>query len=164
MRKWSNQSADVLESPISPSDLADFMGLDYEASLDSLLNSFLLSSCEMVIKYTNHDLLSRDYVYKLKNVNEYKLSVTPSRIDCDVELPIKPISSIASVTADGETVTPDIAEGIYPICFTQCGEVIEVSYTAGYATDDLIPDTLKTAIKMMASYLYEHRGECSYLM
>lgn len=37
---------------------------------------------------------------------------------------------------------------------------VSVSYTAGYATADLVPEQIKTGILMAAAAMYAHRGDC----
>jgi uncharacterized phiE125 gp8 family phage protein len=100
----------------------------------------------------------------------------PDRASIRVARP--PLVSVSSITyIDGfgnlQTVDPSIynvdtttprgriapAYGqIWPIVRQQLASV-QVTYTAGYADASSVPETLKTAVKMMVLWMYEHRGD-----
>lgn len=79
--------------------------------------------------------------------------------------------------ADGETVAaattyyvstsarpPTVAlrsGQVWPTPQYRIRDTVEISFTAGYADTAAVPQTIKDGIKALASYLFEHRGECT---
>lgn len=101
--------------------------------------------------------------------------------DVLVELPRYPLSSVTSVTVydtDGTSTAITVNDifdvdiesfrGRLVLKYGQTWPValrptnaIEIVYAAGYGAAADVPAPLKRAIKSMASYMYEHRGDCS---
>ena len=166
--KQSNTTADALVSPITPAEFSDYLGLDYNAADDVLLNSFLLSACEYYISHASNELLQRTWVLKLdrypsKGASFTGLSPVAANLADWIEIPLYPVTAIDSVTVDGEaeTVTSDFDSKPPRVFFESYGENIVITYTAGYALATDIPASVLLGINMMAGYLYEHRGACN---
>lgn len=166
--QWSNQAQSALVNPIGPSDFADYLAIDYDATLDAELSTYILTACEMAISYTNHELLSRvnllsihtDDRVKLQVVNDYFVSNT-------IKLARYPVLSVDEVTINGD-VTTEYTENLNMrpafIKLTATGLIdtdYTVTYTAGYTTASDIPQTYIMAIKQLAAFLYDNRGDCT---
>lgn len=164
----SNRTIDLLLSPVTAAELADWLSLDYDPADDALLDSMLLSACDAYIKLTNREILQRSYTLKLSRTPERQsgyggLSAMPAASVWWVELPLWPVSSVSSVTIGGDAVTDytadtDAQPAIVELPWTM--EEIVIQYKAGYADSDSVPENVKTGIKMFAAYMYEHRGAC----
>ena len=165
--KQSNTTADPLVSPITPAEFSDYLGLDYNASDDALLNAHLLAACGWYIAHMNNELLQRSWVLKFDRYPAQGESFTglgaiAANLSPWVNIPLYPVTVIGSVTVDtiAETVTSDLDSKPPRVFFTNYGENIEITYTAGYPTFSDIPANIILGINMMAGYLYEHRGSC----
>jgi hypothetical protein len=163
----SNTTGGALISPVSPAEFSDFLGLDYNAGDDVLLNSFLLAVCEWYIAQSSSELLSREWVLKFDRYPSISarftgLSPVSSNFDAWIDIPLYPVTLVSSITVDAvaETFTSDLDSKPPRVFFESYGENIEVTYTAGYALAADIPANVILGINMMAGYLYEHRGAC----
>ena len=165
--KQSNTTDSPLVSPITAQQFSDFLGLDYDASQDAILNSHLLAACDWYITHTNNELLQRPWLLELdrypsEGESFAGLSPIAANLSPWVNIPLYPVSSIDSVEVDGEaeTITYDLKSKPPRVFFTEYGEDIKINYTAGYATAADIPQSTILGLNMMAAYLYEHRGSC----
>ena len=163
----SNTTADKLVSPVEPWEFAEYLGLDYDAPMDALLNAHLLTACSWYIAHMNNELLQRTWSLKLDSYPSLGesfggLSHINSRLAPWVNIPIYPVTSIDAVTIDGEveTVESDLDSKPPRVMFNTYGNNIVIDYTAGYETTADIPQNTLLGINMMAAYLYEHRGAC----
>lgn len=163
----SNTANSALVCPITPSEFSNFMGLDYDASDDALLNAHLLAACTHYISLTSNELLTRSWTFKLDSYPATMdsfggLSRISASLDPWIEIPLRPVSSITGITIDGSTVTFDAdLDSKPPRVFTDdVGDNISINYIAGYATAEEIPATAILGINLLASYLFEHRGAC----
>lgn len=89
--------------------------------------------------------------------------------------PLQSVSSIVYLAMDGTQKTLDTTiynvdtrtdPGRIQLAFGQTWPVtkpkpgsVEITFVAGYGASADVPDDLKTAIKMTAAWMYEHRGE-----
>ena len=166
----SNRTADPLISPVTPAELANYLGLAYDSSDDSFLESFILSACVWYVAYSNNELLERDYTLKFDRYPQSSegysgLGIEPGILQGWIQIPVNPATDVTEILADGEDITADATIDYdskpqrikLPNRFLKA---IEISYTAGYPTSDDIPANILHGIKMLAAYLYEHRGEC----
>lgn len=162
----SNRTSDPLVSPVTAQELADFIYADVDPVMDGLL----LAACQEYINLTHNELLQRNYVMKFARPQEYSRSVggiSPvyAHVKDFLSLGVWPVDSITSMTADSDDVLADVdfdgAMKPARIYIEKFYRDIEVGYLAGYATSDEIPANALLGIKMMAAYLYEHRGSCS---
>ena len=163
----SNTTRDPLISPVTLSEFSDFLGLDYDSSQQSLLESHLLAACGWYIAHSNNELLSRSYNLKFDRYPSGEsfggLGPAYARYDAWIDFPLAPVESIVDVTSGGDTVsfTSDLDSKPARLFTDACSQEISIDYIAGYETASDIPASVLLGIKMMAAYLYEHRGSCS---
>ena len=164
--RQSNTTADPLVLPITPAELAEFMALDYSASDDAMLNSFIAAACESFIAYASHELLERQWVlnwssHPQKQIGIGGLSPTKGIYTWRIDLPLTPVASVDTVTVEGDPAeyTARISDKPASIELNETGE-IEITYTAGYATAADIPQGILQGIMLLASAMYSSRGTC----
>ena len=165
--KSSNRTTDSLVSPITPQQLADFLSIDYNAADANLYNGFLLAACDACIKYTNVELLQRTYTFKSDRYPERQegyggVGIMYAYRSWWINLPVYPVISVTSVEVDGTAADdPSIDLDSIPARVEpkEMG-AIEIVYEAGHATAAEINSQLLLGVKMLAAYLYEHRGMC----
>lgn len=162
----SNKPQDVLLSPVSPNELADFLSLEF-CSDTELLTGYLLAATQACLDYTNIEMLERQWVLKMDRNPERQagylgVGLMHAYAAWWVQLPVYPVQSIDSVKVAGESVTArsiDIDSRPARVEVDESG-AIEITYTAGHASIQDINPQLLLGIKMLAGYLYEHRGAC----
>jgi hypothetical protein len=159
----SNRTAEPLASPVDVSDFAEFIGVE---PTDPMLSGFLLAATQACIDHTNYELLERTYTYKLDRAPQRQAGYTGVGIMASlsawsIELPLWPVKSIESVTFNGEAATPDFDLDSKPARVEIAGRgAVVIEYTAGHAEPEEIDARLLLGIKLLAAYLYEHRGAC----
>lgn len=95
----------------------------------------------------------------------------------DITLPRYPLVSVDTMTVDGQAITvsdyfnvdTDRKRGrlsvkfgeTLPVVTQKEANTIQITYTAGYSSKDDVPASLRMGLILIASYLYENRGECS---
>ena len=145
-------------SPVAVADLQQFLDVDSTDQLEDVLSV----ATDVVIRYLNRELLPRQWQLVINRKQE-PLKVAyerfPDRRFADVELPYSHLISVDKVEVDGEEADFDVDLLSTPgrIHVETIGEQLEVVYTAGSV---VIPATIKTGIKMLAAFLYEHAGAC----
>jgi hypothetical protein len=162
----SNKPQDVLLSPVSPSELADFLSLEF-CSDTELLTGYLLAATQACLDYTNIEMLERQWVLKMDRNPERQagylgVGLMHAYAAWWVQLPVYPVQSIDSVKVAGESVTArsiDLDSRPARVEVDESG-AIEITYTAGHASIQDINPQLLLGIKMLAGYLYDHRGAC----
>lgn len=144
---WSNTPATDLASPVTSAELADFLGLDYAASLDAELQRHIMTAARVALAYTNHELATRQYTFLARLQQPHD----------SIRLPVTPVREIISVECEGDAVEFEPWITMRPAEITVQGYYREFSvvYTAGYAA---IPEHYKMAITQMAAHSYETRG------
>jgi len=165
--KYSNKTSDALVSPVTAQELADFLSIEYASADAGLYNAFLLAATAACIDYTNIELLERDYTFK----SDYY----PQRQDAYagvgmmyayrawwINLPLYPVSAVTSVEVNGVAADEPMIDLVSRPARVEPQEMgaIEIAYTAGHTTAAAIDPRLTLGIKMLAAYLYEHRGAC----
>lgn len=154
IQSWTN---DPIVSPVTNQELADFIAVD---DTDPLLEGLLIAATDAVIKYTNVELVRRNWHWQADRFPERQaaylgLGSTPAVSQWWITLPAWPLVSVESVTADDfgyETHSSRlfVDKPEYPLT---------VEYKAGYETAD-VPGVFKHAIMQIAAFMYEHRGDC----
>ena len=163
----------ALQSPVTAQELADWLALD---SADPLLNPMLLTATDAVIRRLGYDLLARDWIYTLWDWPVVGTPTSPSltrqasELDRVIDLPYAKVISLDSVTSYGAAVTGAVARqddvalprGIERYAYQINDDpALVFEYRAGFGeTADDVPESIKTAIKQLAGFLYEHRGAC----
>lgn len=163
----SNRTSDPLVSPVSAEQLADFLSIDFVEADRDLYNGFLLAATDACIKHTNIELLEREYTLKYDRFPERQSGLAGVGLMYAyrawwMNLPVYPVSSVTSVIVNDEPADDpliDLDSRPARVEPRELGETIIV-YTAGHATAAEINPQLLLGIKMLAGYLYEHRGMC----
>jgi hypothetical protein len=145
-------------SPVSTIDLAQWLDIDDDPNLEDWLSV----ATDEVIRFTNRDLLPRQWrlvINRKLDPLQVAYNRYPDRSFGKVELPYTALISVQSVKVDGEDAEHEVDALSEPakIDVQTFGEQLEVIYTAGA---NVIPASIKTAIKLSAQYLYEHAGAC----
>ena len=163
------KTSDPLASPVTAQELADYIGV---ASTDPLLSGLLLAATDAVIRLLQYDLETRNWTLTLWDWptqgarTSPNLSPSPHNLKREIDLPYAAVQSVTSVTSYGEAVTGFVARensvmlpaGVPAEGYGDNTEpALVIEYSAGL---DPIPDSIKDSIKMLAAFLYEHRGEC----
>ena len=161
---------DELISPVSTQELADWLKMDDNS--DPLLAGLLLSATQCVIDWMQRDLLPRDWSVTYNDWPKPRQGVQlkygwPGYQD-SVDLPYTQLVSVDSVTVYGQAfATEDYlilagnpAQVRFKNFFSQPitdSPAIVITYRAGF---DVIPQSIKTAITMIAAYMHQHAGAC----
>lgn len=163
----SNTTLDPLVSPVTPEELAYYLGVEYSVNDESILSMHLLAACGWYIEMSSNELLSRQWVMKLDNyptdgASFSGLSPIYADLKAWIDIPLTPVTSIESITGNGESegYVSDLSNKPPRVFLNNFSSNIVINYTAGYATPDDIPKSVMLGITMMAAYLYEHRGAC----
>lgn len=145
-------------SPVSVSDLEAWLGVDN----DGTFADWLSVATDQAIGFMNRDLLPRQWRLVInRRLHDIQVAYNryPERSFGYVELPFTQLVSVDSVEVDNEESQHEVDSlsqpaRVYGMSF---GEQLEIIYTAG---SNEVPASVKTAIKLLAQYLYEHAGEC----
>jgi hypothetical protein len=147
-------------SPVTVADFAAFIGA---SAADPLLPGLLQAATDAAIRYINQDLLSRDWVGIVPALTPTRLQLSPY-IDpsSTFELPYTALICVQGVsTNNGEfleyTVETDRRPAKVRVVGWDYMSEIRIEYTAGMP---FVPGAIKTAIMMIASFIYDHRGGC----
>lgn len=148
------------ESPVTAAELAQIIGVSAD---DVLLDGMLIAATDATIRYINQDLIQRDWVGIVPVPDPVRLQLSPVFEQASTfELPYTALIEATNVTGNGgNALDYTIQDQRRPARITVYGwdylSEIRIEYTAGMVT---IPDAIKTAIMMLAAYLYDHRGDC----
>ena len=105
-------------------------------------------------------------LYKFTSVDGVE---TDSSSDPYVCLPYARLISVDEVLLSGEVSTDYLEVDTLPAqlyfdtatySHTNGIPVLVATYTAGYGAIADVPQAIKSAVSMMAAYMYEHRGSC----
>ena len=145
-------------SPVAVAELQHFLDVDSTDTLDDMLSI----ATDAVIRYLNRELLPRQWQLVINRRMEpvtVRYNRFPDRQFGWVELPYSHLLSVDSVEVDGDAVDHDVDILSTPgrVYVDQIGEQLEVVYTAGSV---VIPASIKTGIKMLAAFYFEHAGAC----
>jgi hypothetical protein len=140
------QRAAVVTEPVTLADIKEWAKVDVTGE-DGILTALITAAREMCEKYTNVNFVQRQVTALVHNGNG------------GIYLPYGPIGSITSVTnEDGDTVDYDVT-GIEFKCLLSPKMRLKLIYQGGYVT---LPESLKTALKAQALFLFENRGESDF--
>lgn len=166
------RTSDPIVSPVTAQELADWLGAD---ASDPLLTPLLSSATDAAIQFLNYDLEPRTWTLTLWDWPVYGAKAWPnvgdpvSRLKREIELPYAAIQAVSSVEVYGNVITDYVtrensivfAQGVpYDRYKENEDSAIVIEYTAGL---DPVSDSIKDGIKMLAAFMYEHRGECDVM-
>lgn len=158
-----NPQSDTV-SPATPSELADFLGVD---PTDTLLPSILVAATDGAEVWLNRAIVEREYVAYWPEwpntgaINFRDLSRDNDGAACYVELPYTGPATVTAVELSGEAFTAYTTKPTNPVrlyAAAPCGD-LTVTYTAGWPEEN-VPGAIKQGIIEAAAFMYEHRGEC----
>ncbi len=146
-------------SPVSNAALAEYLRVE---STDPLLPTLLVSATDAVIRYINHDLLQRTWRGVIPVQDYLPTQISPYYpLNTRFELPYTGLVSITSVLSDGDALQYEVEANRRPARITLLdwdrSEEVIITYVARM---NPIPTAISEAIKMMAAFAYEHRGQC----
>lgn len=153
------------EEPVSLAEQKLHSRIDHTAD-DTLIPSLITSAR----KYCE-SLLRRSFVSTTWEVSLDRFPRCPARIDLPRQSVIE-VVSVKYIEPDGDEITLDPSD--YTVVTGTPGYVVpaygvswpssrchpdsvKVRFTAGYGDASDVPASLKTAVKMVAAHLYEHR-------
>ena len=140
------QRAAVVSEPVTLSDLKEWAKVDTSGE-DGILTALIGAAREMCEKYTNVNFVQRQVIAVVDNFNG------------GIYLPYGPIGTITSVlNEDGDSVDYEIS-GIEFKAVISPRMRLKVTYQGGYST---LPESLKTALKAQALFLFENRGDSDF--
>jgi hypothetical protein len=148
------------ESPVTAAELAQFIGA---SSDDPLLDGILTAATDAAIRYINQDLSPRDWVGIVPVPDPVRLQLSPyTEPKTTFELPYTGLVEVSSVTGNGgDDLAYTLQDQRRPARITVHDwdflSEIRIEYMAGMSS---IPVAVKSAIMMLAAYLYDHRGDC----
>ena len=153
-----------ITSPVTAAELQDWLELP---TLESKLSGMLVTATDIAMTYIRQAILPTDVQATITSALDFAHKTQFDGYPY-VKLPWSALRSVASVTLDGVALANDeyaINTNTVPgrIHFYGAGFVtsIVVVYEAGLAADtSACPEAIKTAIKQIAAYIYEHRGAC----
>jgi hypothetical protein len=147
-------------SPVTVNEFAAFIGA---SAADPLLPGILQAATDATIRSINQDLLSREWVGIVPALTPTRLQLSPY-IDpsSTFELPYTALISVQEVTGnDAQVLEYEVEANRRPAKVKVLGwdymSEIRIEYTAGMP---FVPGAIKTAIMMIASFIYDHRGGC----
>lgn len=149
-----------LVSPVTVAEFAEFIGSD---AGDPILPGLLDAATDAVIHYLNLDLLQRDWVGIVPAPTSARLQLSPY-LDppSTFELPYTGLMSVNGVIGnEDKPLEFSVQAQRRPAKVTVNGwdylSEIRIEYTAGMES---VPAAIKSAIMMLGSFLFDHRGTC----
>jgi uncharacterized phiE125 gp8 family phage protein len=101
------------------------------------------------------------WLWRALVTRQYRLTLLQAPSSPQVYLPMAPVQSVQTVTADGVAVTGFTLLGSTGILTLPTGTVITkqlvVEYTAGYGLAAAVPEDFKAAMLLMIGHWYENR-------
>ena len=175
--------------PVTVTDLKNQLELDVaDTTKDTQIELYITAAREMVEQYTGLALITQ--VWKLtldhwpNDRQEWWSGTRQGSIDelmqsgraSQIMLPRYPLQSVDTINSDDVAVTianvfiVDTQQkpgrlivkrgATWPVALDNANG-IDIQYTAGYGADSSdVPAAIRLAIIQMASYMFEHRGDC----
>jgi len=146
-------------SPVTAAELAAFIGVD---ATDPLLDGMLVSATDSAIYWINQDLIRRKWVLKIGDNIGAEAQLSPMRYESNIfELPFTALVNVLSVSSACASLCWELVSTGRPAKIRIDGwdgiSEVTITYNAGMAS---VPTSIKTAIMMIAAFMYEHRGQC----
>jgi len=168
--RWSLSSSAPALEPVTLLEMKAHARIDTEDD-DTVISGLIVAARRWVEKFTHRALITQTFTYKIDRF--------PGPITTVIELPggnVQSVTSIAYIDTDGNSQTwasteydadltsePALIGLAYDKSWAsirEWGLPITITYVAGYGlTPSTVPDELRTAVKMIASELYENRED-----
>lgn len=161
-----------VEPVITNAELAGWLGVD---ATDTLLPVFTVAATSAAIEFLQSELISRQRNVIYQDWPTVGTNTAPSisrnnaQLVQYITLPYARLISLEEAKLDGVVTTDfkvvdNLPSQLYfnSVAVSQeNGEpVLTVLYTAGYGAIGDVPQAIKSAVSMLAAYMYEHRGSC----
>ena len=172
--KHTSKPLEPVDPPVNSIELAEWLRLDDNS--DPVLDRVLIMATASVIEYLQRELITRSRLLTFKEWPECGtktsgLSRETATLAQTVELPYSYSAEILGVTVYGQVFTDyklhnELAPCVLEFCdipyqFENCDDdAIQIQYDAGYGDYNLVPEQIKSAILMLAGYIYDKRGSC----
>jgi len=171
----TSASTDV-EAVITNAELAENTGADVS---DPLLPGLAIAATAAAIEFLQFELITRERVTTYETWPTAGTNTAPDLSGNNlylkhlVEVPYAKLTDPVMLTVEvvGEVTTDyriidRLWASVYFNAPTVSGDLntapaIKMTYNAGYGTIDDVPQVIKTAVTMIATYLFDHRGGCS---
>lgn len=161
-------SVEPTAEPVTLAEAKIHLRVDH-GELDDLITGLIKSARQAAEVFTRRAFVDTTFVYKID-------TFPPSAyIDSRILLPRSPLDSVSSVTyldtnGDSQTLATSVYEvdtsslpGRIRLKFDQSWpntrlhpEVVTITFIAGYGAASVVPESAKTAVKMLVNDLYEH--------
>jgi uncharacterized phiE125 gp8 family phage protein len=174
--------------PITVDDLISHLRLD--ADTDELeMQAYIVMAREWCENYTGRAFINRTLKLSLDGLSDvddalwegWKIGPDMTLKKRDIKLPKPPLVSVTSVTTyDDADVSTVFSSGSYYVdnaaepgrvvlrtgstwpTALRVGNAVEIVYVAGYGAATSVPAPIKFAIKAVAAWIYENRGEQNF--
>jgi hypothetical protein len=140
------QRGAVNTEPVTLNELKEWAKVDGSAD-DAILTALIIAAREMCEKYTGVNFVQRQVTVLFNNVNG------------GTYLPYGPVGTITGVYDEDNNSIDYVAKGVEFKAVVSPRSALKAIYQGGYST---LPETLKTAVKAQALFLYENRGENNF--
>ena len=157
---------------VTNAELADWLGVD---DSDPLLPVMATAATSAAIEFLQSELISRQRKVIYKEWPSVGTDTRPSVSRNNmyenryVNLPYARLVSVEEVLLSGDTNTDYVEINALPAqlyfdsfyySYEDGVPALDVTYTAGYGLISDVPQAIKSAVSMLAAYMYEHRGSC----
>ena len=157
------RTVDPVDEPVTLQEARDQCRLDDEVE-DALISEYIAAARDYAERITGLPLMPQTYVM---------------RADCfSCEMPLKPnlinVLSVKYIDSNGDQQTIDPAKyvvetnsivgSIYPAFGEQWPttrhqkKAVEITFTCGFASRAKVPDTIKSAMKLLINHWHENRS------
>ena len=150
---------------------------------DDLITALIKTATKLVEGYTRRELLNKVFTMYLdffpfgrmhgntveSNFNNYTIQVKRSKLQSissikyysnEILTTLDPTLYDFSIDNDYSRIYLIDSNSTFPET-DERKQAVEIEFIAGYGVSNtLIPDALKTAIKIIVTYMYENRGDC----
>lgn len=140
------QRAAVVTEPVTLNELKDWAKVDGSAE-DAILTALIIAAREMCEKYSNINFVQRQVTAILNNVNG------------GTYLPYGPVGTITGLYDEDNNSIEYEVRGVDFKAVTSPKTTFKAIYLGGHTS---LPETLKSAVKAQALFLFENRGESDF--
>lgn len=155
------------EEPLTLAEAKAHLRVD-SSDEDTLISSLIVAARQYAETYTRRTLVSTEYAYTLDAFPSTGAIVLP-------EPPLVSVASVTYIDTNGDsqtwssslytvktdtmlgTIRPSYNED-FPSTRDQA-DAVTVNFTAGYADAASVPESLKSAMKLVIGHLYENREQ-----
>jgi uncharacterized phiE125 gp8 family phage protein len=174
--------------PITVSDLITHLRLDADTD-ETEMEAYIQLAREWCENYTGRAFVNRTLRLSLDGLSDvddalwegWKIGPDMTLKKRDIKLPKPPLVSVTSVTTYDDADVPVVFSAAsyyvdnaaepgrvvlrtgstWPTAL-RVGNAVEIVYVAGYGAATSVPAPIKFALKAVAAWIYENRGEQSY--